>query len=149
MPFFQPQASFPLDFASSFSVMTHNSPEMFQVKHNMLWTKKLIKSDNVKVYSKFASLFSVMKDNSSVLFQFKPYIFQTKRSHGCQIFKLLSKWVRIHQIPHVIFETTSQLSFRICATFQCHKRHVLSAFSAETLYGLDKRRPSIYTISDF
>ena len=149
MPFFQPQASFPLNFASSFSVMTNNSPEMFQVKHNMLLTKKLIKNDKVRVYSKFASLFSVMKDNSSLLFQFKSYVLQTKRSHGCQIFKLLSEWVRIHQIPCVIFETTSQLSFRIRANFQCHERHVLRAFSAETLYGFDKRRPSIYAISDF
>ena len=44
----------------------------------MLWTRKLIKNDKVRVYSKFASLFSVMKNNSSVLFQFKPYILWTK-----------------------------------------------------------------------
>ena len=33
------QVSFPLNFGSPFSVMTHNSYEIFQLKH-MLWTKR-------------------------------------------------------------------------------------------------------------
>ena len=35
--------------------------------------------------------------------------------------ELLSGWVKIHKIPHVIFETTSQFFFRLCITFQCHE----------------------------
>ena len=33
--------SFPLNFASPFSVMTHNSSEIFYLKHYMLWTKRV------------------------------------------------------------------------------------------------------------
>ena len=39
MSFFQPQVSFPLDFATSSSVMINNSSEIFLLKHYMLWTK--------------------------------------------------------------------------------------------------------------
>ena len=30
-----------------------------------------------------------------------------KRAHTCKIFRLLSGWVKTHQIPHVIFEIKS------------------------------------------
>ena len=88
MSFFKPQVSFPLNFAPPFSVMAHNSSEMFQLKHYMLWKKRVYQctifqtfecsknssfnsswhfwNHKVKVYSNFASLFIVMKDNSSV-----------------------------------------------------------------------------------
>ena len=90
MSFFEPQVSFTLNFASPFSVMTHNSSEIFWLKHYSFGQKRAYQytifqtfecsnesSTNssyhfsihkVKVYSKFASLFSVMKDNSSVFF---------------------------------------------------------------------------------
>ena len=76
----------------------------------------------VRVYSTFALLFSIMEDNSSVFFQLKPHILWTKIAHWSNIFGLLSGWVRIHQIPHVIFETTSQFFFKLCITLQCHGR---------------------------
>ena len=34
----------------------------------------------------------------------------------------LSGWVKIHHIPHVIFETTSEFFFKLCITLQCHER---------------------------
>ena len=37
-------------------------------------------------------------------------------------FWTLSGWVKIHQIPHVIFETKSQLFFKLCITLKCHER---------------------------
>ena len=49
-----------------------------------------------------------MKDNSSVFFQLKPCIPWTKRAHWKEVFELLNGWVKIHQISHVIFETTNQ-----------------------------------------
>ena len=49
-------------------------------------------------------------------------------------FWTLSGWVRIHQIPHVIFETTSQFFFKLCITLQCHGRKVFCTFLAETLF---------------
>ena len=39
MSFFKPQVSFPSDFPSLFSIMTHKSYEIFKLKH-MLWTKR-------------------------------------------------------------------------------------------------------------
>ena len=38
--FFKLQVSFPLHFASPFSVMTHNFSEIYQLKHYMLLTKR-------------------------------------------------------------------------------------------------------------
>ena len=73
-------------------------------------------------YSNFASLFSVMKDNSSVFAQLKPYILWTKRAHQSEMFRLLSRWVKIHQTPHFMLETTSQFFFKLCITLKCHER---------------------------
>ena len=55
--------------------------------------------------------FSVIKDNSSVFFWLKPHIVWTKIAHRSDIFGLLSGWVKIHQILHVIFGTKSQFFF--------------------------------------
>ena len=127
MSFFKPRVSFPLNFTSPFSVMAHNSHEIFQLKHYMLCTKRAHQrtifqtfecaderspksscyfwNHKVRISTHFASLFSFMKDNSSLLLQLKP---STKRTHQKEIFRLLGGWSKIHQIPHVIFETTSQ-----------------------------------------
>ena len=45
----------------------------------------------------------------------------TKRAHRSEILKFLSGWVEIHQIPHVIFETTSQFFFKLCIILQSHE----------------------------
>ena len=42
--------------------------------------------------------------------------------HRSEIFGLLSGWVKIHQIPHVIFETISQSFFNFRITLQFHGR---------------------------
>ena len=34
-------------------------------------------------------------------------------------FRLWNNWVKIHQIPQVIFETTSHFFFKLCTTLQC------------------------------
>ena len=47
-------------------------------------------------------------------FKLKPYMLWTKIAHWNQIFGLLSGWVKILQIPHVIFKTTSQFFFKLC-----------------------------------
>ena len=72
-----------------------------------------------------------------------------KIAHQTEISRLLSGWVKIHQIPHVIFETTSQFFFKLCATVQCHERQLLCTFLAATLYDLVKSSPSKCKISDF
>ena len=80
MSFFNPQVSFRLNFATPFSVMTHNSSESFY----MLWTK---------------------------------------RAYQCTIFRLLGAlMMKVHPIPHAIFETTRSGFFKFCNTVQCHER---------------------------
>ena len=104
MSFFNPQVSFCLNFATPFSVMTHNYSESFQLKHYMLWTKRahqctifrLLGALMMKVHPilhaifettvsvfllNFASLFNAMGDKSSVLFQLKLYLIFTKGAH--------------------------------------------------------------------
>ena len=89
MSFFKLRVSFPLNFASPYSVMTHNSSNIFYLKYYMLWTKRAHWSEMFSLLSEwanvhqipyvlfetasqffwnFASLFSVMRNNSSVLF---------------------------------------------------------------------------------
>ena len=67
-------------------------------------------------FSNFASLFTAVRDNSSVFFQLKPHILWTKIAHRSEIFELLSGLVKIHQIPHAIYEITSEFSFKLCIT---------------------------------
>ena len=40
LSFFKSQVSFCLNFATPFSIMTHNSSEIFYMKEYMLWTKR-------------------------------------------------------------------------------------------------------------
>ena len=78
----------------------------------------------VRVYSNFALLFSVMKNNSSVFFLARTLhtILWTKVVHWCEIFRLLSVCVKIHQLPYVTFENKSQFFFKLWITLQCHER---------------------------
>ena len=64
--------------------------------------------------------------------------FGQKESIKVKFFRLLRGRVKFEQIPHVIFESTSQFFFKLCITLQCHERWLSYAFLAETLYGLDK-----------
>ena len=40
--------------------------------------------------------------------------------------------LKIHQIPYVIFQTKSQIFFKVWITFQCHDRQFFCSFLAET-----------------
>ena len=104
MSFFKPQISFPLNFTSPFSVMIHNSSELFQLRHT-LWTKRVHQciifqtfecsnesspnsschfwNHKVRIYSNFAPLFSVMKDNSSAFFSSNLTYFRQKSPLKC------------------------------------------------------------------
>ena len=50
---------------------------------------------------------------SSAFFSSQTFTLWTKRTHQSEIFRLLSGWVKIHQIPYVMFETTSQFFFSV------------------------------------
>ena len=105
----------------------------------------------VRIYSDFASLFSVMKDNSSA-FLSSNLILWTKIAHQNGIFGLSSGWAKIYQIPHVIFETTSQYFCKPCIALQCHEKislKIILYILAETLYDFYKRSHPKSKISDF
>ena len=50
-----------------------------------------------------------------------------------QIIRLSTARMKINQIPYVIFQATSQFSFKFCITFQCHDTKFLWNFLAELL----------------
>ena len=82
------------------------------------------------------------------IFLSQTFILWTKRTHRSEISRLLSGWVKMHQIPYVIFETTSQFFFKLFITLQCHEK-LFCTILAETIHDLDKRSPSECKISDF
>ena len=81
------------------------------------------------LFSNFASLINVMLDNSSVLFHLKFYMLSTKGAHQGANFQLAWKLIKFL----VIFQATSQFSFKFCITFQCHDTKFLWNFLAELL----------------
>ena len=103
MLFFKPHVSFPLNFASPYSVMTQNSSEIFQLKH-MVSTKQAYQCTIFQTYEcsilwnfthfLMPSLFSVMKVNSSVFFKLKSQLLWTKITYRSEILELLSSWVK-------------------------------------------------------
>ena len=47
----------------------------------------------------------------------------TKRIHQRAVTQTLSALMKVHPIPHAIFETTQgQALFKSCITIQCHER---------------------------
>ena len=68
--------------------------------------------------SNFASLFSVMRRKSSVLFHLNLCMLWTKGPDQSAHFSTAP--IKINQIPYVVFEATSQFSFKFCNTLQCH-----------------------------
>ena len=85
---------------------------------------------------------------SPLYFLSQTFILWRKTAHRSEIFKLLSGWVKIHQIPYVVFETTSQFFFKLFITLQ-YQEKLFCTFLAETVNDLDKRSPSKGKISDF
>ena len=54
------------------------------------------------------------------------------------ILRLSSALVKICQIPHVIFGSTSQFSFKFFINLECNQTYLLCTFCAEALYTLVK-----------
>ena len=65
-------------------------------------------------------------------------ILWTKTAHQSEIFRLLSGWVRTHQIPHVIFETTSQFFFNFASLSMSWEMSLLYFFSLNFIWFLQR-----------
>ena len=98
----------------------------------------------VNLSSNFASLFSVMRHNASVLL-----CFEQTNPIKLQVFGLSTAYMKINQILYVIFQATSQFSFKLCNTLQCHDTRFLWNFVTETVYALDKKSPPMYNFQTF
>ena len=71
----------------------------------------------------------VITRNSSVIFQFISFLLWTKGSHQSPNFDIFKRkfLTKIFQIPHVLFQITSQFFFRYCMTLQRHEKYLLCA----------------------
>ena len=87
--------------------------------------------------SDFSSFFSAITRNSSCIFYFRQ-----KDPMKVPILTLSSVVMKICQIPHVIFQTTSHFFFKFCMTPQCHELQLLCTFLGQTLYTLHKKDQS-------
>ena len=128
MSFFKAQVSSSSNFASLFSVITHNSFVLFWLKHYILSTKvpllalkftKFLMSllePRVSFSTNVASFFSVMRQNSSVPFHLKLYVLWTKGAYQKANFQTYdcSNENSNSQIPYVIYQAKSQFSFKFC-----------------------------------
>ena len=71
--------------------------------------------------SNFASIFSAIKHNFLCNFLAETLYALIKKSPlKCKCLRFASACVKIHQIPHVNFELTSQLRFNFCIILYCH-----------------------------
>ena len=136
---FKPRVSFSINFASPFSVMTHNFSEIlcFGQKEPIKVQILRFLSTLMKIYPIFYASFETTKSRFiqillhwkclSVSWKITPLYFSIyfslyfglKKSSRREIFGLVSNWMKIHQILYVIFETTSQFFFKLRITLQC------------------------------
>ena len=133
--FLKAPVSFPSNIASIFSAIKQNSPILYLAQRSCTLTKRsplkrkflVVRSKFIKFLMSFlkaqasfpsnvASLISAIKQNSPILFfSWKIMYFIQKKPIKMQIFEIFSSaCVKIRQIPHVIFESTSQFSFKCC-----------------------------------
>ena len=59
-----------------------------------------------------------------------------------QIFRLSTTQVKVHQIPHVIFQIKTQFFFKVWISIQYHERSFLCTFQAETLCAIGRSSTS-------
>ena len=125
-------------------VMTHNSSVKFNLMHFLLWIKGFHQNLNSESFEysgenlpnsscrfpNHKSVFLKILDHSSVSWNNNlPVLILAQTLHTlvkkgplkCRFLRLLSVQVRICQIPHINFETTSQSLFKFCIILQCHE----------------------------
>ena len=147
--------------------MTHNSSEIFYLKHYTL-NKRSHQSTIFRFFSAIMKVHLILHASFEttksrfiqilhhcsvpcllcIFFLSQTFILWTKRANQSEIFRYLSGWVKIPQIPYVMFKTTSQFFFKLFITFPCHEK-LFCTFLAETVHDLDKKSSSKCKISDF
>ena len=140
--FLKRQFNSSLNFALFFIAMTHNSSVNFKLINFLLWTKESHQSPNFDTFNcsgenfpifschflNYKSVFLQILHHSTVSWKITPlYIFSSniiyfvhKEPIKTQFFRLLSARVKICQIPHVNFKTTSQFLFLYHSSLSWH-----------------------------
>ena len=157
------------NFASFLIVMTNTSPVNFKLTHFQLCTKESHQSSNFETFKGSGEnfpnsscyfpnhklVFLQILHHSLVSWKITPLYFldQTLHTfHGrdkskCKFLRLLSAWIKIHQIL-ISFETTNQFFFNFCINIQCHETQLLCTFLAEILCTFNKRSVSRYKFGE-
>ena len=86
----------------------------------------------------FETISHFSRHSSFVFFSSNITYFLQKWPSKVQILRLSTAQVKVHQIPHVIFQTKSQFLIKVWIFFQWHERQFFCAFLAESLYAIDK-----------
>ena len=130
------------NFASFFIVVTHNSSVNFKLIHCLLWIKGSPQSPKFETFEcsgenlpnslchfpNHKSVFLQILHHSSLPWNISPLhffssnIMYSDQKEPIQFLRLLSARVKICQIPHINFETTSQFLFKFCIILHCHDR---------------------------
>ena len=102
----------------------------------------LLSSTCVKIhqitYFIFETISYFSQHNSSVFFSSNIIYFLQKKPIKGKIFRLSAARVKVHLIPHVIFQTKSKFFFEVWIFFQCHVCGILLYSFAETLCAIHK-----------
>ena len=140
MSFFKTQVSFPLNFASLFIVMTDNSFKNFLAEALCALDKRPIKVQFVKLLSALMKVYptshAILDTSRSGFIQIlhhsslswkmtSLYFFSWTLiyfGHESKLFRLLTDWLKIHQIHDDIFETIRQFFFKLCIILQCYEK---------------------------
>ena len=76
-------------------------------------------------------------------------MFLTKRAHQCTIFQTLSALMKVHAVPHAIFETTRSGFIQILHHCSVSWKITPQYFLAQTSYTLDKKSPPKWNFQTF
>ena len=92
--------------------------------------------------SNLVSFFIVMTKNFPVNFKLTQFLLWIKGSHQTPNFRLSKVlWWKFAIIPHIIFESTSQFSFKCCISIQCHKTKLLYTFFRSNIIYFGQKQP--------
>ena len=122
MSFLEPRVSFSWNFASLFCDMRYNSYALFHQKLRMVWTKRAYQRANLQTFdclyenslchfTSYKSIFLQILHYHSVSWLIISLKFTSwnisldKKAHQSTMFRRLSALMKVHPIPHAIFET--------------------------------------------
>ena len=140
MSFLKAQVTFPLNFASVFSAIRHNSPVLFlaqtcqrsQLQSIFFLDFRVLESKFVKFLmsvlkwqvnssSNFALFFTAMAYNSSANLKVIPFLFWTKGFHQSPNFQVL--WWKFAKFLSSFFQTTISFSSKFACLFSVVKNN--------------------------